>query len=480
MNCHHCHSDELILSLKQELNAKNHQLQRLELDIQTLNQKYVAEIERVGNVQHEKDMVEHELEDLSRKLFEEANAMVAIEKRARWQVENELKQTQEHLLAEQTQLHELRLKLTTADDETVDLQQYQSRMKKKSCSNMRAQLDLEELHGLNRDSANHVIKHEKEDPSQQQQQQQQPRTISMPPTPSTSNHTIKKEGSALDSAQLQVFCDYTIAASKQSLSVKKLNQTQFMKHCLSEDIEPCLRFGPQSKLSIKKMIDYLSRQPCFIEHITSFNMNATPPIMPVQAQQSKPIWERFSSNSSTTRNIVVSNACSACGRTADPGNSKSVLLNYRFKLDENENWLPIDQYCRDRLVAVCEFFVFIRNIQMGLYSDRTIEDLYTENIRLRLQMFYSRVGALPVVMDDLGLDPNQIGKATPPSSIHKEGEEDEDTEEEEDEGDVYLSDASLCTTGPNTPEPHPSSPSIWTLDSSTTKNDNNIQTITLK
>ncbi|KAL9553102.1 hypothetical protein MBANPS3_003445 [Mucor bainieri] len=460
MNCHHCHSDELILSLRQELNTKNHQLQRMELDLQTLNQKYVAEIERVGNVQHEKDMVEHELEELSRKLFEEANAMVAIEKRARWQVENELRQTQEHLLAEQTQLHELRLKLTTADDETASIEHHVAK-KKKSCSNMRAQMDLQELHGLKRASANHALKYTQ----QQQQQHQEQRTISMPPTPSTSNHAIKKEPSTLDGVQLQLFQEYTIASSKQLLSPKKLNQTPFMKHCLSEDIEPCLRFGPQSKLSIKKMIDYLSRQPCFIEHVTSFNVNATPPAAavppPAPIQQSKPLWGRFTSSSSSPstststsnrNNIIVSNACSACARPADPGNSQSVLLNYRFRLDENENWLPIDQYCRDRLVAVCEFFVFIRNIQMGLYSDRSIEDLYTENIRLRLQMFYSRMGALPVVMDDLGLDPDQIGKATLPSHHQTHNEEDEEEEE-----DVYLSDASL-STGPHTPEPHSTSP----------------------
>ena len=399
MNCHHCQSDELILSLRQELCTKNHQLQRMELDLQTLNQKYVAEIERVGNVQHEKDMVEHELEELSRKLFEEANAMVAIEKRARWQVENELRQTQEHLLAEQTQLHELRLKLTTADDETgsSSMEHVAAARKKKSCSNMRAQMDLQALHGLKRASANHALKYTQRQPHRHQEQ----RTISMPPTPSTSNHAIKKEPSTLDGVQLQLFQEYTIASSKQLLTPKKLNQTPFMKHCLSEDIEPCLRFGPQSKLSIKKMIDYLSRQPCFIEHVTSFNMNATPPAAPAAPapQQSKPLWGRFTSSPSTStstsssssrNNIIVSNACSACARPADPGNSQSVLLNYRFKLDENENWLPIDQYCRDRLVAVCEFFVFIRNIQMGLYSDRSIEDLYTENIRLRLQMFYSR------------------------------------------------------------------------------------------
>lgn len=69
------------------------------------------------------------------------------------------------------------------------------------------------------------------------------------------------------------------------------------------------------------------------------------------------------------------------------------------------------------------------------------------------------MGALPVVMDDLGLDPDQIGKATLPQTHN---------EEEEEEEDVYLSDASL-STGPHTPEPHSTSPitKVWTLDSST-------------
>ncbi|KAI8058941.1 uncharacterized protein B0P05DRAFT_559133 [Gilbertella persicaria] len=344
MNCH-CQSDETILSLRQELSAKNAQLERLKLDLETLNQKYVAEIERVGNIQHEKDMVEHELEELSRKLFEEANSMVAVEKKARWQIENELQQTKEQLLAEQAQLHELRLRLTSANDTTTLLDSNTSMIMKSR---------LKEMEGLKRASANHIMKYTK--------QQQSQRTISMPPTPSTS-HT---KPSTIDEFQLESFREYTLASQKQ-LPAKKLNQTTFMKHCLNEDIEPCLRFGPQSKLSIKKMIDFLSRQPCFIEHHTA-----------TAVQSIKPLW-------GLNKSILVSNACSACGRSAE-----SVVLNYRFRLDENDTWLPIDQYCRDRLVAVCEFFVFIRNVQMNLYQDRSIEDLYTENIRLRLQMFYSR------------------------------------------------------------------------------------------
>lgn len=64
------------------------------------------------------------------------------------------------------------------------------------------------------------------------------------------------------------------------------------------------------------------------------------------------------------------------------------------------------------------------------------------------------MGALPVILDDLGLDPNDVGKATEPT-MSNEGD------------DLYLSDSS--TTGPNTPEPHLLSPisQTWALDSST-------------
>jgi hypothetical protein len=75
------------------------------------------------------------------------------------------------------------------------------------------------------------------------------------------------------------------------------------------------------------------------------------------------------------------------------------------------------------------------------------------------------MGALPVVLDDLGLDPNEIGKATEPTDNYLSEEEEEELE-------------SVITTGPNTPEPHliSSSPiatattSSWMLDSSSTNN----------
>ncbi|KAI7908171.1 uncharacterized protein BX663DRAFT_539507 [Cokeromyces recurvatus] len=462
MTCSYCQSDKTVHLLQQELSKKNQQLKRLELDLQTLNQKYVAQIEHVGNVEHEKDLVEHELEELSRHLFEEANAMVAVEKKARWKIENELTQTKEQLLAEQTQLSELRQKLLATEHLTEASKDPVLCREKDdfhhNCDHPTlhtTQLDLENLYGIKHmNSTRNTISYQNDYNNEQQQ-----RTISMPPTPSNSDHTIamkKKKritSSAIDGIQLETFREYITLASSQSISTKKLNQTHYMKYCLSEDIEPCLRFGSQSKLSVKKMIDYLSRQPCFIEHVPiSPNITISKEI---PQQQYKPIWERFSSSATSTnlkKPFIISDICSACGRHANP--EKYIKLNYQFKLDEQDHWLLIDQYCRDRLVAVCEFFVFIRNIQMGLYMDRSIEDLYIENIRLRLQMFYSRMGALPVIMSDSNHALDQANNVAKP--ILKD--------------DIYLSDGSI-STGPNTPEQNIiSSPSpihsAWTLESS--------------
>jgi hypothetical protein len=357
MTCTHCDSGETILHLRNELDNQNHVLKRLQLDLETMNQKYVAEIERVAAVQHEKDMVEHELEDLSRRLFEQANEMVSNEKRARWQLEKELRDTQEHLLDEQTQLSELRLRLT---EDATDYNE----STKKLLGNSRVQSDLSALHGLKRASAN-------PNPFPLQKNMNQERALSMPP-PAPPSPPIKQNIS-IDEFQLNAFKEFQAAST--TVPFKKLTSTTFIKYCLHEDVEPCLRFGPNSKLSTRKMIDQLSRQPCYIEHMVDGQECS---LLPTNTSK---LWARFNNNNNNNKDV----GCAACGRS-----NEHVMNYYRFKLDENDPWMPIDSYCRDRLVAVCEFFVFVRNIQMGLYADRALEDLYTENIRLRLQMFYSR------------------------------------------------------------------------------------------
>ncbi|KAI9334065.1 hypothetical protein BD770DRAFT_402582 [Pilaira anomala] len=332
-----------------ELQDKTSKFQALQSDMELLNDKYVDEIERVAEIQHSKDMVESELEDLSRRLFEEANGMVANEKRAKHNLEiaqkhleNQLQETRERLGAEQMQLKELRKRMEemTTDENIVP----KTPDHIKDITNLLA----ERMTLL----------------------------------------TNEQKHAQIDTLILDEFEEFV--KSGTSVPLKKLHTIQFMKYCQEEDVEACLRFGPNSRLSARKINEAIVLNTCFIEEAPpgfaeeqSKRLTTDTPLKFSGAKSM--MWERFSSTNQST----VFNGCQACGR------NDGTSLPYRFRISYFDDWACIDRFCRDRLVAVCEFYVLIRNIRQGLYSNRSIPDLYHEAMRLRLQMFYARMGALP-------------------------------------------------------------------------------------
>ncbi|KAI7907858.1 uncharacterized protein BX663DRAFT_539272 [Cokeromyces recurvatus] len=342
-------------NISEQLDTKTAQFQRLQNDMEMLNDKYVDEIERVAEIQHSKDMVESELEDLSRRLFEEANGMVAHEKRekhnlqiAQRHLENQLRETRERLGAEQMQLQELRKRMEDmASHDNLVLQQ----------------------------------------------------TTALPPPKLTGD---------TDALLLDEFKEFVKTGTKVSL--KKIHMIPFMKACQEEDVEACLRFGPNNRLSIRKVNEAIVMNTCFIEEApTGFQEEQTKKIiagasLKISATATK-MWERLSNasnNSSSYTQTTVFNGCQACGR------SDGTSLPYRFRISYFDDWACIDRFCRDRLVAVCEFYVFIRNIRQGLYNNRDIQDLYHEAMRLRLQMFYARMGALPLTLRNTNINEPKV------------------------------------------------------------------------
>ncbi len=99
--------------LKNDLKASENEIRRKRVDLQTLNTKYIAGTERIAEIQHQKEMADRELEELSARLFEEANNMVASEKRKKHQLEELLRYTEDQLSTEQSQLNELRNRIET-------------------------------------------------------------------------------------------------------------------------------------------------------------------------------------------------------------------------------------------------------------------------------------------------------------------------------------------------------------------------------
>ncbi|CAO3590103.1 unnamed protein product [Absidia cylindrospora] len=461
--------------LEKQLVDRDQQLARLDQDMQHLNAKYVSAIDRMADIQHDKDLVEHDLEELSCKLFEEANGMVAVEKREKSILETQLKATQQQLLDEQAQLKELRQRLLdwdAADEQQKQQrnnqftkskkQQQQQQRKKMTMNNKRKPQHYNSLTSIQHNDDDKTLCNDDDtydedvdgsssdedtwqDASDGSLDDPQMRGLrghhdlallhGVSPQPSyngltntTKSHPTPSPQYAklptIDKVQLEAFQQFVQVAGNMPL--KKLSQITYLKYCQLEDIEPCLRFGPHSRLSTKKMVNHLLHQSCFIQHMcldsyawhpttatasTTTVVSVDQPTLPSSVTQRPLLWDRWYSPSTTTNASIIM-TCAACGRSCD--NRADVSSFYQFKMDEKDTWLPMDQYCRDRLVAVCEFFVFIRNIHLRLYSHRTIDDLYSENIRLRLQMFYSRVGALPMILNGMGLNVDSIGKACPP------------------------------------------------------------------
>ncbi|KAI9354951.1 hypothetical protein BD770DRAFT_391777 [Pilaira anomala] len=413
--------------LKHELNSFEVQLRSQRLEYETLNQKYLAGIDRVTEYRQQRELANCELEELSARLFEEANEMVANEKREKQQLQLRLRQTEDQLLTEQSQLYELRTRIesTTAcssppppyfDDvkmaQTMRIYNDQKvniiHSSETSTQQLFLQLKQQQDILLNKQDETHTQMVSPVDTAH---------VINSHTATTTKTTTLNKDaddlfvnhGGVLQLDHFQKFIqqqkkryssapslisDHSSAASEdeEEYSLFQLYPhtptSEYMTRCELEDIEPCLQFGnSNSRMHVKTMMNHLSQMPCFIESITLEEAKALPSLHSANTTvYYRPIWERLTSSTTHLKHQLE---CSACGKRR---RITTMASYYRFRLNENEDWLLIDQNCRDRLVAVCNFYSFLRHIQMGYYNLQLLNDLYLENVDLRLKMFYARMG----------------------------------------------------------------------------------------
>ncbi|KAI9252463.1 hypothetical protein BY458DRAFT_443748 [Sporodiniella umbellata] len=371
----------------QKLYERTERQNTLEKELAQLHLKYKQEQTESKKAHKAKADVENELEDLSQKLFEEANRMVAREKREKHQIEtqlkhvqNELKSCREQMETEEMLLQELKKKMAekkkrgpsldnNSSDSNDDTSDTRSILSEEYSVEKKAAQDLTDL------LQNKVRKEERVEPW-----------------------------------VLQEFQDLVEAG--ESITIRKLHSLPYMKQSLVEDIEPCLRFGPHNRLSPKKLYEAMLLNTCFIEEAPygfAQDQGKRPleETLKVSAAKSM-IWERLSSASHPIHSHWT--GCQACGK-------ETAQLPYRFKISMLDDWACVDRYCRDRLVSVCEFYTFIRNIRQGYYNGRSIPQLYQEAVRLKLQMFYARVGTLSQTLHSMGNKEDAIGHASGPNMI---------------------------------------------------------------
>lgn len=117
-------SKEYTETLEAQLRREKASQETLERDLRIMNNKYTSQIGRMDDISNEKSKLELELEDLTVTLFQQANEMVAQQKKISQALEadnlrlcKELSQTLQRLEDESTQLTELRDKLCKWDED---------------------------------------------------------------------------------------------------------------------------------------------------------------------------------------------------------------------------------------------------------------------------------------------------------------------------------------------------------------------------
>lgn len=355
---HHKSTKDVLLLQKtfatrqQQLKTTLEQIQSLQEDIAIVQLKHKDEIAHASAIDLSKKGVENELHDLTQKLFEEANAMVLAEKQQKLQLQQEhdhikllLDRSKTELSATQAQLQTLRTAMAVQQQNTTTTNSNTTHEN----YILRAQLDMSSL-----------LKH--------------PQPIMI--------QTAYRDELLLDEFQQFI-------TSLPTVPLTKLASLPFMKLCLKSDIEPCLRFGPNPKITCKKMIDSILAKTCFVETCPSGYLEKVKAmaVMPVKVKTR--LWDRFSTSTESIPNDGRL-SCQACGRISNEDDDEQETLGWRFRISYFDEWSLIDKYCHDRIVSAIEFYTFIRELRVGTFKHMELHEIFAECSRLRLQTLLSR------------------------------------------------------------------------------------------
>jgi hypothetical protein len=218
--------------LSKEIQRKEAEISIMRKDLDTIGEKLVDELERRAELQHSKDAVQEELEELTRSLFEEANSMVASEARERHRFETQeqtlkkqIDQLKTQLQMEQAQLRELKLRM---EQQTVE---------------------------------NHKLR-------KKNLQQTPTRIITTP----LKEEPVPFPDDAIDPSLLSQFQEFIDQSPK--LKLNKIHSLTYMKYALDEDVLSCLRFGASPKISARKLIDPIVSNTCYVEEMSAAQIEA--------------------------------------------------------------------------------------------------------------------------------------------------------------------------------------------------------------
>ncbi|KAJ1535772.1 hypothetical protein HK405_015527, partial [Cladochytrium tenue] len=206
--------------LEDLMDSKAEDVQRLRKDLSVMSEKVVDEIEKRAELQASKDVLQDELEELTKSLFEQANVLVADEARRR-------------------HIHEVREKSLEQDVAEVKLQ---LQREQRQLRELKAKMEEQQLAEMQESSYDAIA--------------------------GAVDGSIAQNFN--DPMLLAEFTEFISAAP--TVKTNRLHTLAFMKNALEDDVAPCLRFGANPRTSTRRLIDAIAAGSCFVEEMTPAQM----------------------------------------------------------------------------------------------------------------------------------------------------------------------------------------------------------------
>jgi hypothetical protein len=458
-----------VKELEDRVDGQADEIVALKHDVQSISAKLVHEVQLRAEIQVERDRISEELEELTQSLFEQANDMVADEAKKRHQLEmaqrriaQELQKTKAKLESERLEVLLLRKRLS--DITVASLKSSMDRPTEASASvtdSQRSNLDAAgdastagKVGGANKNDAEDL------------RASTPPSAAMLMSSEIPDGITAMNLGSLpLNDSFLSLDIDFLpdlrqyesfLAFFERLDSIpaqKLLSGHAFIKACYDEHVEPCARLP---RIAARKIVDAIQNgtlhlqvapeveEPSAEGEASDANRTDVEPTLRTPSPQK--FWSTFGASTPSTGDR---NLCGSCGReqpcafqmilnapstsTPPKGNtatsSTSSLTSSMTRLDitggisSTNGGTPIwiDVLCRDRILSVWEFMLFLRRLfQLKNASvaaaaatstseadaapataeaarpatEVDVKQLYVEYLRHLKQMFYARLGVL--------------------------------------------------------------------------------------
>ncbi|CAG8687796.1 3158_t:CDS:2 [Dentiscutata erythropus] len=195
----------------------------------------------------------------------------------------------------------------------------------------------------------------------------------------------------------------------------------FMKRCMNEDIQPCLFEGStgwKSPFYKRRLLDAIMKNQCEIQAIHS-SFSTTVSTSSSTTQVNSPIDTQSNYDEPPPAPKLK---CGLCGHTrscdfrmrisdSDVAVPPSTTSSSLFSVTGNPGWIPIDRFCRDRVVAVCDFYAFLSHLRQGLFSNSPVWGMYKQCLKYRRKMCMARVGSVSMFEEEDAISNDYLSKS---------------------------------------------------------------------